>query len=378
MPRIALAFVSLLVLVVPPPARAAFHLANIDEVASGHSSDASAQYVEIRMLGVGQQFVQHTRLTAFSCDGSVVTVLINDLPADVCNQGVGVRWSMGTASWASTTGVTPDFTFTAGIPTPCGQICWGAPGSILPPTDPNTWAASNPDNYVDCVAYGGYTGPRQTFDAAASALAPGDGNTMSLQRTGDTSNDATDFALAVATPANNGTCPTTTTTAPATTTTTTLAPPVQSKCAAKKMQLAGKKAFAFAKCHAKSVGKAITLEHGCFVSAAAKFDAGFKKADLRADCLTSDDAAAIEAKVDAFDGEAGSDLVAELQTGPGPSKCTAKKLTLAGKKVLARLKCVAKAVGKGTAISPECLGKANDKYAAGWAKAELGSDCQTN
>src|SRR5207302_4472737 len=103
-----------------------------------------------------------------------------------------------------------------------GLVARGAPG-IGPgaPENPPTWDAGRPANYnPDCVACGGYTGTRQTGDAAASALAAGNG-TMSLQRMADNGNDSTDFALATPTPASNGVCATTT----STTVTTTSLPP---------------------------------------------------------------------------------------------------------------------------------------------------------
>ena len=115
---------------------AAFHVSTIDEVMSGLNGDATAQYVEIKMLAAGQTSVAHARLTAFSCDGSMVNVLL-EIPQDVCNSGAGLRWSIGTASWAAATGVMPDFAFTPGVFAPCGQICWGAPGIL--PSDPSTW-----------------------------------------------------------------------------------------------------------------------------------------------------------------------------------------------------------------------------------------------
>ncbi len=135
---------------------------------------------------------------------------------------------MGTASWATATGVTPDFTFptSAAFGNACGMICWGAPGGLAPPENPPTWDAGMADNYVDCVAYGGYTGTRQAGDAAASLLAAGNG-TMSLQRTADNGNDSTDFALLARTPTSNGVCVTTTITSVTTssTVTTTSFPP---------------------------------------------------------------------------------------------------------------------------------------------------------
>jgi len=98
------------------------------------------------------------------------------------------------------------------------MVCWGKP------TD-----ASHADQYVDCVAYGGYHGTGvaaiPTFAGTASALAPGEGTTMSLTRISHTHDNATDFALGAPSATNNaggcfgGGCSVTTTTTPGATTT---------------------------------------------------------------------------------------------------------------------------------------------------------------
>jgi len=194
------------------PALAAFHFAVIDEVMSGLNGDPTAQYVEIKTLLIGQKYVQNTRLTAFNCDGSSATVLLL-VPGNICNGMSGARWSMGTASWAAATGVTPDFIFPAGILSPCGMVCWGAPvGPGFFPVDPGTWDPTQLQpggmpNYVDCVGYGGYTGPLLSTSLPVAASGPGDG-TQSLQRGTNT------FALAARTPTNNGCSSVTSTTTP--------------------------------------------------------------------------------------------------------------------------------------------------------------------
>jgi len=115
------------------------------------------QYAEIRMLTGLQNFVTNTRLTAFNCDGSAFNVLLV-VPSDVMNAGT----------------------------VPCGMVCWGAPGSVSV-QDPAFWDPADPNNYVDCVGYGGYTGPRKTSirdgtfkSGTPTNLLPGDG-TMSGQ-----------------------------------------------------------------------------------------------------------------------------------------------------------------------------------------------------
>jgi hypothetical protein len=384
MQPIAVVLAGLFLLAGPPVSRAAFHFANIHEVMSGVGADASAQYVEIRMNFAGQQRVAHTRLTAFNCDGSTVTVLTDDLPSDICNAAAGGEWSMATASWATATGVTPDYLFAPGLFAPCGQICWGAPGTILPPEDPSTWDAGNPDNYVDCVAYGGYTGARQTSHGPATSLAPGNG-TQSLQRTQDTFDDSADFALSARTPVDNdcpmpttttgttttGTTTTlTTTTVLSTSTTTTTLP--KSKCSSKEIAAAGKKAGGKAKCHAKAAGKGIAVDDGCLTKEEGKFAKAFAKAQQHDDCVAAVSAPAVESQVDAFITE----LVGQTTAGSSAeSKCAAKQIAAGGKKASDKTKCHAKAVKKGLPVDPACLGKAETKFTGAFAKAERKADC---
>jgi hypothetical protein len=224
--------------------RAVFHDAVINEVMSGAANSPSVQYVEIRMRAPFQNSIGGTRLTAFSCDGSTHAVLLQLGGFDsVPNEGPGVTWIMASPSGAAfltAAGITPDFTWDSGttgsIAPACGMVCWGAPGDFSVP-DPMSWNASNPNAYTDCVAYGGYTGPRKTMPGygggptagTPSALAAGDGM-LSLSRAADTNNNVADFALACPTPTNNagnvgsfGACtpPSTTTTLTSPTTTTT-------------------------------------------------------------------------------------------------------------------------------------------------------------
>jgi hypothetical protein len=228
--RVARGLAVFVAALVPASAWASFHQAVIDEVMSGIGGDASAQYVEIRKLAADQNMVGNTRLTTFSCDGSVVQVMLL-VPAASVLTGGGPRWIMATPSFAAKACITPDFTFTPpgghpGIFPSCGMVCWGAPGMV--PPNPSTWDFTSPDSYVDCVAYGSYTGPVRTGTGTPSALAAGTG-TQSLTRTGSTGNTADDFALAAPTPTNNlnqaGTvgvpCAATTTTTTVTTTTVT-------------------------------------------------------------------------------------------------------------------------------------------------------------
>lgn len=222
-------------LLIATPSHALFHASNIDELNADVGGDPSAQYVQIRMLADLQNMVAHARLSAFNCDGSFAQVLL-ELPGNVLNHGAGLRWIAATSPGAAG-GITPDFTIPAHIPTTCGMVCWGAPGLL--PENPPAWDATDPANYVDCVAYGGFTGALPARLTAASPLPPGDG-THSLTRVSSGGDDAADFALACPAPTNDagqmgspGACTppaTTTTVVSPTATTTSTVPEMPGAC----------------------------------------------------------------------------------------------------------------------------------------------------
>jgi hypothetical protein len=205
--RHAAVLAATLLLAFAPPARALFHIAVIDELNTAVGGDASEQYVEIRMKEISQNFPMNSRLTAFDCDGSTITPLLV-VPGQLPNGGPDVAWIMATSA-AATGGIAPDFTFPPGLAQSCGMVCWGSPSAGVP-IDPNSWDATDPANYTDCVAYGGYTGPTAAGSGTPSSLSPGNG-TQSLTRTTEpacnlldcTGNDATDLTLECPSPENN-------------------------------------------------------------------------------------------------------------------------------------------------------------------------------
>ncbi len=166
-------------------AYAAFHLAVIDEVMTSYNGDTNVQFVEIRMLLTSQTVVGDSVLAAFDTSGNYVAdVLV--VPSSL-TLNTEVRWLMGTTQFETVSGVTPDFIMPAGLPTGGGMICWGAPG-VVPPAP--TWDRTILTNYIDCVAYGTYSGPSNVHIGTPTSL---DADGHSLQRTGDTNNNATDF-----------------------------------------------------------------------------------------------------------------------------------------------------------------------------------------
>ena len=394
--RPAAVIACLAVLAVAPTAHAVFHVAHISEVMSGVGADPSVQYVEISMDIGFQNAVQNTRLTAFNCDGSSHRVLII-VPSSVANEGAGVKWIMASESFAAASGIAPDFTWNTGtdgsIDPSCGMVCWGAPGVLAPM--PGSWSETDANQYVDCIAYGGYSGPTKTSDpdndgvdsssGTPSALAAGDG-AQSLTRTGSTNDNAADFMLAAPTPTNNaGAAATfggsTTTTTPGGTTTTAVGPTTttipstgKSKCSAKQLAAAGRKAAGRLRCESKAVTKGKTSKRaGCLAATEPAFRGAFAKAVAAGDCRTTTDAAAVEGAVDAFV----NDVVATLTAGAtARSRCTGKELGALAKKVLAKTKCLSKSLAKGNASKrATCLAGAEAKFAAAYARASAAGGC---
>ena len=252
MSRLTVVVAALLALLAPVSSRATFHDARINEVMSGIGGTTGNQFVEIRMRTALQSAVANSRLTWFNCNFTSCKVLMQ-VPFNVANNGPNLTWLMGApndGAFFAATGQHAEFYWDSAAPgmsidRTCGMICWGAPGISVPV--PTTWDPGEPNNYVDCVAYGGYTGRAKTIPGASLATSgtpdtdpAGDGMAMSLTRVADTNNNLTDFQLAAKSPTSNGpgnvptqtsdpctqaanNCPCT----PATTTTTSTLPPPQ-------------------------------------------------------------------------------------------------------------------------------------------------------
>jgi hypothetical protein len=189
---------ALAVLAAPRPAAALFHFSHISEVMTSWDGDPNVQFVEITMEAGSQNFTTNSVLGAFNAAGVYQgDVLV--VPGDLANDGNGVRWLMGTTEFETAAGVQADFEFEPGLITESGMICWGAPG-VAPPA-PGTWDHTVPSNYVDCVAYGTYTGATHPGSGNPTPLSP-DGH--SLRRVSDEDDNAIDFACGdPADPTNN-------------------------------------------------------------------------------------------------------------------------------------------------------------------------------
>jgi hypothetical protein len=208
-------------------AEAIFHVAHIDEFMVSYGGDANVQFVEIRMLDDGQHILTGTKLNAFDGSGSFLGTVIT-VPSDVAS-GNQRSWIMGTSQFETASGLQVDFEIPAGLPVGGGMICWGEPG----PNPTPVLCPSSGSPYVDCVAYGNYSGPTNPCIGTPTPLTA-EGH--SLVRVTDTHDNLADFLCGdPAEPENNareatsmpatvpctGASTTTTTTSSTTTTTTT-------------------------------------------------------------------------------------------------------------------------------------------------------------
>ena len=226
MALVALAVVLASTLRSSQPALALHHFAEVSEVMSGFNGNPNVQYLEINQRAVSQNFVANSRVSVFNPDGTLnaVLLLIPSSPnPPFPNSGNGVKWIVGTTAFEMAAGIQADFEMPAGILPSSGMVCFGAP-ALLPPSDPNSWSASSPNNYVDCVAYGSMAGatpnipplPPGTNTNTPTSLSAGDCQRSLTRTTGTTflapdppdgtwadTESTTDFALANPSPTNN-------------------------------------------------------------------------------------------------------------------------------------------------------------------------------
>jgi hypothetical protein len=198
---ISVVFVSAILLLMPRLSSGLFHVSVINQLMTSYACDLNVQFLEIRMLVSLQNFVTNGVVGAFDASGVYVgDVLI--VPHDVAMSGAGVTWLLGTSQFATVSGITPDFVIPPTLATGGGMVCWGAPvASNFKPVASTTWDHTNPQNYIDCLAYGNYSGPSNPHIGTPTTLTA-DGH--SLLRGSTTNNNSADFAIAdPATPKNN-------------------------------------------------------------------------------------------------------------------------------------------------------------------------------
>ena len=149
------------------------------------------------------------------------------------------------------------------------------------------------DSFVQVFAL-----PAGTTLRYASIVAGNDG--LDFPQCAFDSSEAELDAVAGLTESGAGITPSSATTS-TTTTTTTLPARARSKCTSAEIAAAGRKAAAYAKCHANVVAKGDSSAlSACLTKADTKFRAAYVKAMTKGDCLNGTEATTVEGKVAGF------------------------------------------------------------------------------
>lgn len=172
-------------LLLAAPAFAVRHLMTISEVFTGLGGDTSVQYIELRVISFGQDFTAGGVIRVRQADGSGLTTIFT-FPTDTPT-GLDDRILIATPNFEALSGITPDYTFSGGIPPDSGAI-------ILFPNEAS-----------DALAYGNYTGPNEFGMSGLAPAIPPTGS-LALQQKSTVGlafpNDAVDYELAQNSPTN--------------------------------------------------------------------------------------------------------------------------------------------------------------------------------
>ncbi|HEX6263267.1 MAG TPA: Calx-beta domain-containing protein [Actinomycetota bacterium] len=195
-PKILAVLVAALALLPVPPARAEVHLMKIAEVFAGVAAAPQAQYVELQMHALGQNFTNGAWIEVFdSANASQGTFTFTENQANGNNQS---KILIATAEAEIFFGVDADLVMgSAAIPPAGGKVCFQAPGHGM----------------IDCVAWGSYSGPSSGVGIpfrAGEGIPSGAAMERSLKGNGtleagdDTNDSAVDFRFGLPAPRNNG------------------------------------------------------------------------------------------------------------------------------------------------------------------------------
>jgi hypothetical protein len=147
------------------------------------------------------------------------------------------------------------------------------------------------------------------------------------------------------------------------------------KCTATKLRAACKKAACKAGLESKEASKGAAIDPLKLAKCEAKFDKAFTKAEAKPGCSTTGDAAAIEAKVDAYVADLATEL--DVATGTNPNKCEGAKIKAAAKKTSCKCGLEAKQAQKGGTIDPAKIAKCEQGFTNSFTKAETKGGCNT-
>ena len=122
-----------LAVAISSPARASFHLMQIEQVIGSVNGDAGSQAIQLRMRALGENFVSFGRLRAWDAAGANPVVIMAPTTS-VPNGAAGSRVLFATSTFANTFGPTPDFIITNPIPASylaAGSLTWEDNGGTI-------------------------------------------------------------------------------------------------------------------------------------------------------------------------------------------------------------------------------------------------------
>ena len=148
----------------------------------------------------------------------------------------------------------------------------------------------------------------------------------------------------------------------------------QQQCGTAKLRAAGAKANARTKCFEKAVAKSQPVDQTCLDKAADRLLVSFLNIEAQGGCVFTADAPAVEGAIDSAIGAFVSALAPATQD-KAAIKCATTKIKAAGTKAQDKIKCHSTSFGKGQAIDPSCLNKANIKFLKSFQKADAKGGC---
>lgn len=182
------------------PAQATFHLMQIEQVIGGVNGDATAQAIQLRMRGAGQNLVSSSRINVRDAAG-LNPILIVNMGTNVANGVAGDRVLIVSSAFQGYVAPvqTPDFTMTSLIPasylaagsltfeddfgTIYWRLSWGGagytgPGNMSTLNDANgncspAFAGPLPSTSLQALRFNGVASAQSTTNAADYSLTTG-------------------------------------------------------------------------------------------------------------------------------------------------------------------------------------------------------------
>jgi hypothetical protein len=130
------------------------------------------------------------------------------------------------------------------------------------------------------------------------------------------------------------------------------------------------------KCHERADSRARPVDPECLNLAVSELNECFWDLERKGGCLTIDDAASIQARIEAFV----LDVVKQVDpTHPAlvSNRCVVGKMKAVGEATAARLECFLGAFRGEANIEPSCFDRSLTRLAAVWAKLEDNGGCFT-